>query len=296
MNIIKFKDVVLAEDDKFNEKFKGKYAYWIHMKYAVSFDDLGDNYKTYELSSDPRALLTSNGIDYLDVEDGYVSVVDVADTEKVNNIDVYIARNNFTPDKDITIEELKKFRTWIATKLLDIGIFNDTESHVLKYYANGMYNDVVKYLSEFGESKKIVSNIIQSPCSCQNNNISGATQPLNICDPVYIYKNNIYEKMVDMFGKTEFWSQYDINFLEEFKKYIDNIIKCDFILYKTPYISDFNDCGCNNTNTQENMLKILQQLSNSLNYIINNDILGHKNYISTSFNNWAKYLYESMEW
>ena len=44
------------------------------------------------------------------------------------------------------------------------------------------------------------------------------------------------------------------------------------------------------------MLKILQQLSNSLNYIINNDILGHKNYISTAFNNWAKYLYESMEW
>ena len=92
MNIIKFKDVVLADNNKFNEKFKGKYAYWIHMKYAVPFDDLGDNYKTYELSSDPRALLTSNGIDYLDVEDGYVSVVDVTDTEKVNNILAGIAK------------------------------------------------------------------------------------------------------------------------------------------------------------------------------------------------------------
>ena len=102
--------------------------------------------------------------------------------------------------------------------------------------------------------------------------------------------------MVDMFSNIDFWSRLGTEFIKEFKLYIDNIVKCNLVLYKSQYVSDFVDCGCNSMDTQSEMMKILQQLSQSLQYIIDDDITGHKNYILDAFTNWARYIYENMEW
>ena len=70
MNIIKFKDIIVNGDDVFNKKFKGKYAYWVHMKYAMSFDDISTTdyvrYETYEKLSD---VLAEEGTEYISTDD-----------------------------------------------------------------------------------------------------------------------------------------------------------------------------------------------------------------------------------
>ena len=310
MNIIKFKDKIIDGNDLFNKKFKGKYTYWVRMEYAMSFDDISTtDYVRYETCENLSEIIVEEGVEYIDTDD-YFEYIDYYETDKVNHIGRYIVKNSFSPDDDITLEEIKKFRTWLASTLLnfetfDVGtveefvIFDEQEKHVIEYYKNGMYNDVVKFLTDFGTPQINLSNPVQlSQCSCQSStNISMTVPTISSCDPVYIYKHNIYKKMVEMFGSIEFWLKFDNGtFIEEFKKYIDNIITCGLLLYKSQYVTDFADCGCDTTDNQADKVKILQNLSRSLQYIIDKDVRGHKNFMSDSFNDWAKYLYENMEW
>lgn len=311
MNIIKFKDIIIEGDELFNAKFKGKYAYWVRMQYAISFNDMSTtDYVRYETYDDLYSMVNEDGVDYL-CTDKYSEYIDYYETDRANKISRFILKNSFAPDEDITLEEIKKFRTWLASTLLnfeefDVGteeecvIFDEQEKHVLEYYKNGMYNEVVKFLGDFGTVQTTASILSQStsPCSCQNNyNTSMVVPTISTCDPLYIYKNNIYKKMVEMFGNAAFWMNFDNGgFIEEFKKYIDNILQCGLLLYKSQYISDFVDCGCDTTNNQAEMVRILQNLSQSLQYIIDKDFHGHKNFMNDSFDKWARYLYENMEW
>ena len=49
MNIIKFKDQIRPLDDLFNTYLKGKYAYWIQMRYVVPFEYISQaEYIKYE--------------------------------------------------------------------------------------------------------------------------------------------------------------------------------------------------------------------------------------------------------
>lgn len=309
MNIVKFKDTIIDGDDVFNGNFKGKYVYWLGMHFAIPFDSITtDDYITYERSTDLKNDLTVAKVLFIDTDD-YSQYIDVTDTEKTNDISTYVQRNMFTPDEEITIEELKKFRTWLASTLVsfdtdengdDLGnIYSDDESHVLRYYANGMFDDIVKYLNVFGKTQiSVTNNVIGlSACGCQNNfNTSMNVPAISSCDSVSIYKTNIYKKMVDMFSNIMFWQQFSTKFISEFKLYIENILKCGFSLAKSQYVSDLVDCGCVVNSTQAEMTKILQQLVNALQYIIDDEVAGHKNYIGDAFANWSKYLYESMEW
>ena len=49
MNIVKLKDILMPSDyrisELFNTKLKGKYAYWVKMRYIFPLDSL--DYKTY---------------------------------------------------------------------------------------------------------------------------------------------------------------------------------------------------------------------------------------------------------
>ena len=49
MNIVKLNDILIPESFKlaefFNSKLKGKYAYWVQMRYIFPLDSL--DYKTY---------------------------------------------------------------------------------------------------------------------------------------------------------------------------------------------------------------------------------------------------------
>ena len=58
---------------------------------------------------------------------------------------------------------------------------------------------------------------------------------------------------------------------------------------------NYSDCKCNYSNTSASE-KILETLSISLGYIINNEISGHVNYIHDALHNWADKLYDHMNW
>ena len=316
MNIIKFKDVIKIGDDFFNTFLKGKYAYWIHMRYIVSFYHMKhEGYVACE--QDINNLLKDKdgnypipyGAPYKDLleETDLANFIDATATDKANCTDIFMIRNNYTTDCNITIDELKKFRTWLATKLLEFDknietgvqknhIFTDDETHVLQYYANGMYDDVVKYLSVFGNSEASLELLKNTTCGCVGSLNALTNANLSVCDASSIYKRNIYLKMVQLFSNVDFWQQFHIEFIKEFKIYIDNIIECNFSLTTSTYKSNFNDCGCTNTDLQASLQEILKRLSQSLQYIIDGNILGRKNYILKAFTDWSTNLYEKMEW
>lgn len=315
MNIIKLKDIVKPGDDFFNKHLKGKYAYFVHMRYIVSFDHMRhEGYVACEENIDKLLNDVVNNMQnpykapYIDIIDNeeIIRYIDVYETDKINSVVKYRLQNNFTSDNNVTIDELKKFRTWLATNLLmfdldDLGnpinsLYNDHDTHILNYYKSGMYNDTVRILSIFGTNEAQVTDLTTSTCGCDNNWSNLYTTQVSACDPLYIYKHNIYKEMIDMFSNIEFWTQFPQEFILEFKKYIDNIIKCNFPLTKSQYVSDYADCGCNNIDNQELMINILKRLSQALEYIAQGNMLGHKNYIHDAFKDWATNLYELMEW
>ena len=315
MNIIKLKDIVKPDDDFFNKHLKGKYAYFVHMRYIVSFDHMRhEGYVACEENIDKLLNDVVNNMQnpykapYIDIIDNeeIIRYIDVYETDKINSVVKYRLQNNFTSDNNVTIDELKKFRTWLATNLLmfdldDLGnpinsLYNDHDTHILNYYKSGMYNDTVRILSIFGTNEAQATDLTTSTCGCDNNWSNLYTTQVSACDPLYIYKHNIYKEMIDMFSNIEFWTQFPQEFILEFKKYIDNIIKCNFPLTKSQYVSDYADCGCNNIDNQELMINILKRLSQALEYIAQGNMLGHKNYIHDAFKDWATNLYELMEW
>lgn len=322
MNIIKLKDMIMPDtienSDYFNKHLKGKYAYWVQMRYIVSFDHMRhEGYVACE--EDINKLLPKAdgtypkpyGVPSFDVYDHDVlPYVDVAETDRINNTMDYRVKNKYVTDPDITVDELKVFRTWLAQSLLNMDkperpipgittsryLFNDIETHVLEYYANNMYDSTIKILNDFSTVQASISNVTNS-CGCGNNDISSLYNTnINICDPIDIYRKNIYTKMVSMFSSIEFWSRLAPEFMREFKIYIDNIIKLNFNLTKNGNIELFNDCCCSNTDAQEKSLDILKRLSTSLGYMKDEDITGHKNYIASALLDWSKLLYENMQW
>lgn len=230
--------------------------------------------------------------------------VDSEPTVKANSVVKYIEANSFHPDDNITIEELKNFRWWLAHELIELN--DETEERydvieMLRYYEQNMYDDTVKHLSTFTPktSVDVLTATNRSTCGCQGGTgVNTLASGLTVCDPIYTYRKAVYEKMVDTFSSVDFWKEQPVIFLEEFKKYIDGIIKMNFPLYTVKYISDLYDCGClsNAESTQARLIGYLKNLSQSLGYMIADDMSSHKNFIGDSFNKWASYLYEKMSW
>lgn len=308
MNIIKFKDIKLPGNEFFNVFLKGKYAYWIHMRYAVSLYHISQS--SYILCEQDINNLLNSDIPYLDVKadsELYLQYIDTQATDATNSIKDLLVYNRYTADLDITIDELKKFRTWLAKNLLSFdqdadgeqiyNMFTDEETHVLEYYARGMYDDVVKYLGSFGAATNAVIDTATSTCGCAGSNLSSLYRfDVTSCDPLAIYRKGIYDKMCAMFSDINTWKDLAPEFLKEFKTYIDNIIRCNFTLSRNEYVSEFTDCGCDTTDNQSTMKAILARLSESLQYMIDKNLDGRKNYIHDALADWSKMLYESMEW
>ena len=127
MNIIKLRDKIMPGDSQqatfFNSQLKGKYAYWIHMRYIVPLESLGENgYVACE--EDITKLLKDNngeypkpyGTEYLDIysfiTDLYdktalniMEYIDIETTDKINSINEFKLKNTYTVDSDITINE-----------------------------------------------------------------------------------------------------------------------------------------------------------------------------------------------
>lgn len=317
MNIVKLKDILMPGNNLmaefFNSRLKGKYAYWIQMRYIFPLDSL--DYKTYIkyeqldhvhfLGPDilPHIDLYSDDSCMMDFARIYI---DISATEEANNIYEYTTANDYVADPDIDINTLRNFRTWLASELLKfntgidgnyVGKYTDNQIHMLEYYKGGMFNEVVKRLSDFGSSNYITSSV-STGCGCCNNNLSSLYNISNIdmCDALSIYRKNVHNLMVQTFEDIEFWKQFNPDFIKVFKKYIDNILKTKMVITSKYETVPFSECNCNYEQKTTVNEDILKRLSYSLEYIINKDFSGHVNYIHDALHAWAEYLYDNMSW
>lgn len=294
--------------DYFNKHLKGKYAYWVHMRYAVAFEHMP--WKAYvACENDINMLLPlpngdlpkPYGTQYLDTYDDLIlnNYVDVEETDRINSVVELELKNTYTPDDNITVEELKQFRTWLAQQLIlmsDNKTLGELDKHVLEYYARGMYDNTIKVLTDFGGAKATIDKV-NTACACHSSNLSTLYDlSINACNPIEVYRNNLYLKMVEMFSTYTFWTQWSHEFINEFKKYIDNIVKCNFPLSSTQWISELADCGCRDKTDQDKYIEILKRLSTALGYIKDEKVIGNKNYINDALYDWASLLYEKMNW
>ena len=320
MNIIKLKDILMPDkynmSEMYNMHLKGKYAYWIQMRYIVPFEFMGhEGYVACE-EDITKLLMKADGtypkpygcpyIDMYDEDKCIMRYIDLEATDIANNISKYRTANDQTTDFDITISELKLFRKKLATMILDYNniYINDNgsaidsiEESVLRYYMNDMYDEVVKGLLMFGNQQVILSTVDTTCGCCSSTTLSSLNNSsLNICDPLSIYRKSIYNKMVTMFSDVEFWKRWPNELLVVMKKYIDNILKVGLIVNNnTVDPSIYRDCTCSNSNTNTNQ-NILEKLSKSLDYMIEGQEKSHYNYIKDSLYNWASLLYEYMQW
>lgn len=295
MNIVKFKDVVI-EDDIYNHELKGKYVYCVHWTYLLPLDtDIREIIrleKTPSLELD-RPLLST-----------YFEYIDLGETEEVNRktVDRLLYLNNLTPDDDITIEELKIFRRWLAIQLL--GTVEDTKDiTMLNYYANDMMDDTIHRLMDFTSTQVSIvaygsvgiGSIKHSSCGCSSNTRSTINSS-NICDAIDLYTSGIYNYMIEVFSNIEFWSSRK-EIVTEVIKYLENIIRVGLPLTSVT-ATNYIDCTCTNIDStqQELMTQLLRKLITSLGYIVDGDVAGNKYFISNTLREWSTLLYEKMFW
>lgn len=315
MNIVKLKDVLMPEEFKmsefFNSELKGKYAFWVQMRYIFPLDSLCyQKYIKYE-QMDPMDFLKETTLPHIDLySEEYCMIdfvnmfIDLCETEEINNIYEFKASNKYATDSDIDISAIRVFRTWLASELLKLntglygeylGKYSMEVVHMLEYYKNGMYNDVVKYLEIFGGINTSFSNVTSS-CGCCNSNSSILSLGnISMCDAKQIYIDNLHKLMVTTFEEPSFWMSVNKDFVKIFKKYIDNIIKVGMVVNIPKLTDKYIECNCNNTENNSNNI-MLSKLSIALGYIIDEDITGHINYIHDALYNWAEYLYDYMIW
>ena len=311
MNLIKIKDIILDTlsglDENnikiFNNYLRGRYVHAVNWNYILPLEEADINaVKTMcdEISKkekDINDILADYHWMYLtDIQE----YIDQTTTLNINDINKYISYNAFIP-ADLTTDDLKKFRTWLASTILSFNMITDDKTiHMLKYYANGMYDDVIEGLSNFGEDEyNIITDSSSSSCGCNSSAQTLAQlQDITLCQPLSIYRTNIYKYMIEIFSDMYWWMDFDPEFLTMFKTYIDNIIKANFSFSKASIIDDYVECGCrlDSTTKQNKAIERLNKLSEALKMMINNDISGHKNYINTALTDWSTYLYENMEW
>ena len=320
MNIIKLKDILMPDkynmSEMYNMHLKGKYAYWIQMRYIVPFEFMGhEGYVACE-EDITKLLMKADGtypkpygcpyIDMYDEDKCIMRYIDLEATDIANNISKYRTANDQTTDFDITISELKLFRKKLATMILDYNniyindsgsLIDSVEESVLKYYMNDMYDEAVKGLLMFGNQQVILSTVDTTCGCCSSTTLTSLNSgSLNICDPLSIYRKSIYNKMVTMFSDVEFWKRWPNELLVAMKKYIDNILKVGLnVNNNTVDPSIYRDCTCSNSNANTNQ-NILEKLSKSLDYMIEGQEKSHYNYIKDSLYNWASLLYEYMQW
>ena len=348
MNIVKFKDIVLTPAlmqemglvdenyqwvpgcefvgcgkepqevcDFFNGTYRNRYTLVVNCQWIMPMDQPITRY--IELSKNPSELphIDPNA----DMEEWVLSLsnfntlLDLHATKKYGDksVEECLYINNFAPDGDVTLDELKVFMTWLATILLQNTSYiedrpdKDTLVHMLEYYSQVKYDDTVKWLNKFSTymneqplvmGQTLPVGIVQtSGCAC-----NGGAPALQYtgntiqCDPIQMYRNAIYNYMVDVFSDYQYWTA-QVLICVEMKKYIDGILKANLPLH-SQVVDIWADCTCSAAESaEERRYRImLENLSRALQLIIDDQVSGNINFISKSFTDWATYLYENMYW
>lgn len=280
-------------DPTFDRYFKGKYVYNINWEHLVLLDNSVENLIRWSKGEDiPGEVIR---LDY----ETYKEYIDKEETDRVNDPTKYKLYNQFTSDENLTWDEIRVFRTWLAKALLTYGIQYDSKTqHMLEYYRDEMYDGVCRGLTEFGGPSASIIEPTKTGCGCSHTSDMSSLyqESLSVCDPISIYRRNVYNTMVSTFSEVEFWKDYDPDLIENFKKYVDNIIKMNLTLDKPSKTPLFVDCGCETTSLDRFNKDILQRLSRALDLIAKKELIGNMNYISEALNDWATHLYENMRW
>jgi hypothetical protein len=305
MNIVKFKDIYLKdlqqftqdEMDWFNDNLKGKYAYALNWNWVIPFSAM-----TVSEFVENSRLNTPDGFDNYPY-DKFEEFVDLEFTEKANSIDKYVALNKFSGKTELTIEDVKKFRTWLASTLLaikDEESMDRGEKPMLEYYANNMYDTTVENLSIFSVIEPQYSTIMSSTCGCVKTGSIGSISAIGaVCDPLAMYRRGIYDLMVKLWSDHHYWIDLESDdFLTEFKRYIDAVISYNMPLYIVDWTNVFADCTCLNQDDALQMagIKAMSNLSQALQYMIDGETNGHKNFIDSALRVFASQYYERMYW
>ena len=281
---------------------------------VVSGNDLSENQKENaevvtvvpsSPTSESAALIKTvrNVTHYIDLWDGdgswVNSYIDVVETDRINDVSWLIKTNSYVPEGDITVEELKVFRTWLATNLLEISEWSDDDTHVLSYYAEGMSDEITKWLTIFGDSPISINKVGVSNCGCiGSGNLSSLyNESISMCDTLQIYRNNIKTSMVQLFSNVDMWSKLPGSFLNEIVRYLTGIITSN-LPFEELNVFDSYKCGCTSgtDSAQVQAHGMLHDLIASFEWIIKNEVTGHKIFIQNSLFKWADNLYEKMEW
>ena len=311
----------------FNNTFRNKYAYAINWLYIMPMIVDGESIPVGDpFGSDTDATYVNAERGLVDMDDMYmfadiVPWVDQARTLNIlqNDKIKYDYLNEFTPDDDITIEELKVFRTWLAgillanTPVIDSQANPDMLVTMLTYYMQNLNDTTTGILAEFADymdnkvlvagttTKGIQVNLaslgLSSGCGCSGG-VQGVGNVATVsgCDPLQIYRNAMYNYMVETFSNVDYWME-QVEICTEMKKYLEGILKVGLPL-GSRIIDPYADCGCNtlDADAQTRYRRMIEALIQSLTYIINGTVSGNRNYVATAFANWATYLYEYMYW
>ena len=248
MNIVKLKDVIMPKEfgmsDFFNKNLKGRYAYWIQMRYIFPLESLCYGEYIRLEQSEPIDFLSDKMPQHIDLySEEYCMIdfvkefVDLCATEEANNVYNYIASNEYVTDADIDMSKIRIFRTWLAKEILALdkdmydehmGKLTTEQIYMLEFYRNGMYNDVLKQLELFGSSNAKMNTITNtSSCGCCNNTISlYDLSSIDSCNATAIYVSNIHKIMVETFEQPSFWINLKLDFIRVFKNFKSKKFKC----------------------------------------------------------------------
>lgn len=294
MNLIKFKDNIRPGDAYFNTYLKDQYAYWVRMRYVIPMSVISiSDYVSLERDIDLLKTLDPIYWDLEDPGDGNGSFgdmkayIDEAETNKINDPKTYEHHNRYVCDPDITTDEVKKFRTWLAQQLLQNRTNDWKEERVFKYYVGGMMDDTVRWFAEINTNTNTFQQVTTSPCGCGQVSTQ-STNNLKVCDPLLIYRESIRNQMMALFSDLYFWLGLPLPLLKEIKIYLDHITRLGLQLRKTD--DRFVDCCDKNSNKIN-----LEGVSKAFEYMILDEVNGNKNFIAGQLRTLAN-VYEWLYW
>lgn len=287
MNLIKFKDNIRPGDAYFNTYLKDQYAYWVRMRYVIPMSVISiSDYVSLERDID---LLKTLDPIYWDLEDpgDMKAYIDEVETNKINDPKTYEHHNRYVCDPDITTDEVKKFRTWLAQQLLQNRTNDWKEERVFQYYVGGMMDDTVRWFAETNTNTNTFQQVTTTPCGCGQVSTQ-STNSLRVCDPLLIYRESIRNQMMALFSDLYFWLGLPLPLLKEIKIYLDHITRLGLQLRKTD--DRFIDCCDKNSNKIN-----LEGVSKAFEYMILDEVNRNKNFIAGQLRTLAN-VYEWLYW
>jgi hypothetical protein len=320
MAIIKFKDKIHTNDEGFNISLKNKYAYWIQFKYVIPFSEITTE-KYIELERDGICIDKIEAYKKGDLRalpfnlwfsDELTEYIDFKETEKFQNFDKLEKYNKSIGSiaPNLTTDKIKDTRTFLLDTF--IGILKNADAttldaytyknkdlilRALEYFKNGgldkefskILNDIDTILNNnFNNSGSSGNSGITDLGSCgclgnipnntPNQNLQGGFfNAYNITGSTLV--NNYHTGMMvilnDFLKNPDFWIlNLDTSDHIELKEYLEGIIKLglDIPAYTATFKTDVN-----------NMIQVLT-------YIIDQDLIGHKNFIRDSIYKFVNYV------